>query len=99
MSTFPFMDYLEKGIKVTLNTDDMGVERTTLANEYRYMEENHGLTGEQERTILLNAINGAFTSDEVKNSYKERQKKVQATNLKRRGTKTNRRTIKIRNRR
>ncbi len=46
MSKYPFMDYLEQGIKVTLNTDDMGVERTTLANEYRYMEENHGLTGE-----------------------------------------------------
>ena len=38
MSKYPFMDYLNQGIKVTLNTDDMGIERTTLANEFRYME-------------------------------------------------------------
>ena len=30
MTNYPFRDYLEKGIGVTLNTDDMGIERTTL---------------------------------------------------------------------
>ena len=29
---------MNQGILVTLNTDDMGIEGTTLANEYRYME-------------------------------------------------------------
>ena len=57
MSKYPFMDYLEKGIKVTLNTNDMGIERTTLAKEFRYMEQNYGLTGEQEKTLLLNSVN------------------------------------------
>jgi adenosine deaminase len=71
MSKYPFMDYLEKGIKVTLNTDDMGIERTTLAKEFRYMEQNYGLTGEQEKTLLLNSVNGAFTSDEVKSELKK----------------------------
>ena len=36
---YPFMMYLDEGIKVTLNTDDMAIERTTLANEFRIMEE------------------------------------------------------------
>ena len=71
MSTFPFMDYLEKGIKVTLNTDDMAIERTTLEKEYRYMEQTFNLTGEQEKTILLNSVNAAFTTDEVKKELKE----------------------------
>ena len=31
MPTYPFMKYLEQGIKVTLGTDEMGIERTTLA--------------------------------------------------------------------
>jgi adenosine deaminase len=71
MSKYPFMDYLEKGIKVTLNTDDMGIERTTLANEFRYMEKNYGLTGEQEKTLLLNSVNGAFTTNDVKSQLKK----------------------------
>lgn len=49
MSKYPFMDYLNQGVKVTLNTDDMGIERTTLANEFRYMEEKFGLNYEQEK--------------------------------------------------
>ena len=67
MADYPFMDYLNKGIAVTLNTDDMGIEGTTLANEFRYMEKNFGLTPEHEKIILGNSINCAFTSEETKN--------------------------------
>ena len=72
MSTYPFMKYLEEGIKVTLNTDDMGIEGTTLAKEFRYMEKTFGLTPEQEKIILLNSVNAAFTTDEVKNDLKKK---------------------------
>lgn len=66
MSQYPFMDYLNQGIKVTLNTDDMGIEGTTMADEYRYMEKNFGLTWEQEKKILWNSIDAAFTSEDIK---------------------------------
>ena len=72
MSKYPFMDYLNQGIKVTLNSDDMGIERTTLANEFRYMEKNFNLTYDQEKTILLNSINAAFTSKETKEQLKRK---------------------------
>ena len=72
MSKYPFMDYLNQGIKVTLNTDDMGIERTTLANEFRYMEKNFNLTYDQEKTILLNSINATFTSKETKEQLKRK---------------------------
>ena len=72
MSKYPFMDYLNQGIKVTLNTDDMGIERTTLANEFQYMEKNFNLTYEQEKTILLNSINAAFTTKETKDELKRK---------------------------
>ena len=71
MKDYPFRQYLENGLKVTLNTDDMGIERTTLPLEFAYMEKNFNLTYEEEKTLLLNSINGAFTSDEVKNKLKE----------------------------
>ena len=66
MSQYPFMDYLNNGLAVTLNTDDMGIEGTTLADEFRYMEKSFGLTAEQEKQILENAVDSAFTTDEVK---------------------------------
>ena len=72
MSQYPFMKYLEEGIKVTLNTDDMGIEGTTLANEFRYMEKTFGLTAEQEKTILMNSIKAAFTSEKVKRQLKKK---------------------------
>ena len=72
MSQYPFMKYLEEGIKVTLNTDDMGIEGTTLAKEFRYMEKNFGLIPKQEKIILMNSINAAFTSEKVKKELKKK---------------------------
>lgn len=66
MSQYPFMKYLADGVRVTLNTDDMAISGITLADEFRYMQENFGLTPEQEETILDYAIDAAFTTDEVK---------------------------------
>ena len=71
MSQYPFMDYLSKGLAVTLNTDDMGIEGTTLADEFRYMEKNFGLTAQQEKQILENAVDSAFTTDEVKKQLRK----------------------------
>ena len=71
MSKYPFMDYLEQGLKVTLNTDDMGIERTNIEKEFDYIEKNFNLTYEQEKIILLNSIEAAFTTDEVKAKLKK----------------------------
>ena len=70
MTKYPFRQYLEQGIKVTLNTDDMGIERTTLPLEFEYMEKNFNLNYEEEKIILLNAVNAAFTTNEIKESLK-----------------------------
>lgn len=72
MDDYPFMDYLEKGVKVTLNTDDPAIEGTTLAEEYRYMEDTFGLTLEQEKLLLKNAVDAAFTSDSVKSELMDK---------------------------
>lgn len=71
MSNYPLMDYLNKGIKVTVNTDDMGIENITLADEFEYLKESFGLTDEQEKVILKNSIEAAFTTDKVKGELKK----------------------------
>ena len=70
MSAYPLIDYLEQGLKVTINTDDMGIEGTTLAGEFRYMEKTFGLTAQQERVLLENSVNAAFTSQAVKDELR-----------------------------
>lgn len=66
MSTYPIIDYLEKGICVTVNTDDPAIEGTTIGAEFEYLRKEFGLTEEQEKMILNNSVNAAFTTDEVK---------------------------------
>ena len=44
----------------------MGIEGTNLAKEFRYMEIMYGLSAEQEKTVLSNAVDAAFTTDEIK---------------------------------
>ena len=72
MSKYPFMDFLNRGIRVTLNTDDMGIEGITLADEFNYMREKFGLNGAQKKIILNNAIDAAFTSQAVKVTLREK---------------------------
>ena len=74
MKKYPFMDFLNDGINVTLNTDDMGIERTTLPKEFEYIKNSFGLTDEQETKILLNSIDAAFTTEEVKNDLRRKIK-------------------------
>lgn len=66
MSAYPLISLLERGVPVTLNTDDPGIEGIDIAHEYRYMESLLGLDEVQERAILKNAVKAAFTTDEVK---------------------------------
>ena len=66
MADYPLMDYLDQGLRVTLNTDDMGIEGTTMAEEFLYMERLFGLTPALEQTILKNSIDGVFTDDGTK---------------------------------
>lgn len=66
MKDYPLRRFLEYGIKVTLNTDDPGIEGTTIADEFRYTEKAFGLTEEQKKTLLRNSVDAAFTAPSVK---------------------------------
>ena len=57
MSDYPLKAFLEMGLKVTLNTDDPAIERTTLSREFRL--------------LLLNYVEAAFTSRNRKWKLKE----------------------------
>ena len=62
ISNYPIRRFMEAGVKVTLNTDDPGIEGITLTDEYALMREAVGLTKEEEELLQKNARNAAFCS-------------------------------------
>tara|TARA_R110002167_G_C12564625_1_gene642066 strand:- start:10 stop:1005 length:996 start_codon:yes stop_codon:yes gene_type:complete len=62
----PIKTFIEKGIVVTLNTDDPGVSGIEIADEYKLAREIVGLTAEQLAQIQLNGIEVAFVGDSFK---------------------------------
>lgn len=66
MKDYPLTDYLRQGIKVTVNTDDMAIEGTTLAKEFDYVKTLFKLTDEQEWALMQNAIDAAFATEQIK---------------------------------
>lgn len=72
---YPLIPFVERGVVVTLNTDNMTVSLTTLKNEYRLVKEMYGLSEKQLIDIALNAADGAFVDDSVRIQLKDRIKK------------------------
>lgn len=66
MGAYPLVGFLERGVRVTVNTDDMAIERTTLSGEFAYLRREFGFTAAHERAVTANAIDAAFTSAAVK---------------------------------
>lgn len=71
MSAYPLKTFLENGLKVTLNTDDPAIERTTLSREFQYMESLLNLTEEQKKQLLFHSVEAAFTSEAARNRLRQ----------------------------
>lgn len=70
MSKYPLADFLKKGVKVTINTDDMAICRTTIKDEFNFIEEKFEFSKDDEKNLLLNAADVAFCSKQYKNQMK-----------------------------
>lgn len=71
MAAYPIRRFLQVGAKVTINTDDPAICRTSLSGEFEYIEKMYGITPEEEKQLLLNAVDAAFCSGEYKKLLKE----------------------------
>ena len=56
----PFKSYLDKDIRVTLNTDNRLISNTTLTDEYKLANDTFNLDAEQLRRIIINGFKSAF---------------------------------------
>lgn len=60
---YPLMRWLESGIKVTVNTDNMTVSDTCIRDEIRFLELIYGLSDIQRNLLWMNAVDAAFLSN------------------------------------
>ncbi len=67
----PIKKYLEQGLKVTVNTDNLTVSNTTLGDEYEKLIEFQGFDSRDFIKVLYNGVDASFTSDNEKTELKE----------------------------
>ena len=65
----PIKRLYEKGVLITVSTDNNTVSNTTLSNEYERLKSCFGFTDKDFLTFNINAINAAFISDLEKEKY------------------------------
>ena len=75
---YPFRKLIDKGLKVTLNTDDPPYFSTSISREYRRIAEAHKCTVDEMLDITRNALNAAFIDVETR---KRLMKKVDGWKL------------------
>ena len=66
----PIKEFLYRGLKVTVNTDNRMVSQTTIAKEIEFLRDNLGLTVEEERQLYLNAAESAFLTQKEREGLK-----------------------------
>lgn len=66
--TYPLREYMTKGLKVTLNTDNPGISRTTITKEYQFMSEYAGLSKIEVLQLLRNSFQAVFLPKDEKKS-------------------------------
>lgn len=68
---YPIREFLQEGLKVTLNTDNRTVSNTTIEKEMELVCENWGITDEEIFLMMEHAVDVSFASDEVKKKLKK----------------------------
>lgn len=66
LDAHPVKDYFERGLMVTLNSDDPPMFGSDLAGEYEIAHEQFGFTLEQMRELAANSIEASFLQPERK---------------------------------
>ena len=63
---YPIRTFLDAGVAITVNTDNLAVSNTSLAEEYELIANTFSLTENELMTIALNSANAAFLPENEK---------------------------------
>ena len=68
---YPVSEFLENGVKITINTDNRTVSDTNLTHEYELWQHYFGITKAQFLQFNLNAIAAAFCDEQTRAKVQE----------------------------
>jgi adenosine deaminase len=66
LSAHPIRQFFDRGLLVTVNTDDPAMFDTSLAREYRALARVHGFTGAEVCRLVENAARASWLPDGAK---------------------------------
>jgi aminodeoxyfutalosine deaminase len=66
LTEHPVRNYFDRGVMITLNTDDPAMFRTSLAQEYQLVQDAFGFTDEHLRELARNSFEASFLPAEKK---------------------------------
>ncbi len=72
LSQYPLRTFLEKGIVVTVNTDDPSIEGTTIKREYKLLIDQFELSKEEVRQLMVNSVKASFAPEALKSELLQR---------------------------
>lgn len=69
LAEHPFKTYFDRGLLLTLNTDDPEMFQTSLAREYQLAQDTFGLSDEQLRELARNSFRASFLPEDRKRGF------------------------------
>lgn len=63
---YPIQEFLNAGLKVSVNTDNRTVSNTTLTKELLFIQNTYKITDEEISVLMKNAVDTAFAREEIK---------------------------------
>ena len=63
---YPIREFLNAGLKVSVNTDNRTVSNTSLTKELAFIQNTYGIQDEEIQLMMKNAVDTAFASDNIK---------------------------------
>lgn len=69
---YPIQQLMNKGIRVTVNTDNMMVSNTTEARELALVADTFNMEKKDVKQLIMNGVEAAFTTEGIKNRLRAR---------------------------
>ena len=63
---YPIREFLDGGLKVTVNTDNRTVSDTTMTKELGFIQKTYGIRDDEIYLLMKNAADVAFTNDTIR---------------------------------
>ncbi len=70
LAEHPIRAFFDRGLLITVNTDDPAMFQTSLAHEYRQLAAVHGFSRSEIRTLIDNAVTSSWLSDDEKSALR-----------------------------